>query len=46
MIAGGQVVKYTVPGKQLKTQGVPNRSLVIGGLVAIVGFSSCPWWAC
>jgi uncharacterized protein YqgC (DUF456 family) len=41
-IAGGQVVKYTIPGKQLKTQGVPNRSLVIAGLVAIVGFFVIP----
>ena len=42
VIAGGQVVKYTVPGKQLKTQGVPNRSLVIGGLVAIIGLFVIP----
>jgi uncharacterized protein len=42
VIAGGQVLKYAVPGKQLKTQGVPNRSLVIGGLVAIVGFFVIP----
>ena len=42
VIMCGQVVKYTVPGKRLKTQGVPNRSLVIGGLVAIVGFFVIP----
>lgn len=42
LIAGGQVVKYTVPGKQLRSRGVPNRSLVIGGLVAIVGFFVVP----
>ena len=42
VIAAGQVVKYTIPKKQLKTQGVPNRSLVIGGLVAIVGFFIVP----
>src|SRR5688572_24778910 len=33
---GGQVVKYTIPGNQLSARGVPNRSLVIGGLAAIV----------
>ena len=42
LIAGGQVVKYTIPGKQLRASGVPNRSLVIGGLVAIVGFFVVP----
>ena len=42
VIAGGQVVKYTIPGKQLRASGVPNRSLVIGGLVAIVGFFVVP----
>ena len=42
IIAGGQVVKYTIPGKQLRARGVPNRSLVIGGLVGIVGFFVVP----
>ena len=42
LIAGGQVVKYTIPGRQLKARGVPNRSLVSGGLLAIVGFFVVP----
>lgn len=42
LIAGGQVCKYTIPGKQLKALGVPNRSLMIGGLVGIVGFFVVP----
>jgi uncharacterized protein len=42
LLAGGQVVKYTIPSKQLRTRGVPNRSLVVGGLVAIVGFFVVP----
>ncbi len=41
-IAGGQVVKYMIPGKQLKASGVPNRSLVAGGLLGIVGFFVVP----
>ena len=41
-IAGGQVVKYTIPGKRLRTRGVPSRSLVVGGLLAIVGFFVVP----
>ena len=42
LIAGGQVVKYTIPGKQLKASGVASRSLIIGGLLAIVGFFVVP----
>jgi len=42
LIAGGQVAKYSIPGKQLRTRGVPNRSLVVGGLVGIVGFFVVP----
>jgi uncharacterized protein YqgC (DUF456 family) len=41
-IAGGQVVKYAVPGKRLRARGVPNRSLAVGGLVGIVGFFVVP----
>jgi len=36
------VVKYTWPGKRLQQVGVPNRSLVIGGLLGIVGFFVVP----
>lgn len=42
LIAAGQIIKYTIPGRQLRTDGVPNRSLVVGGLVAIVGFFVVP----
>ena len=42
LIAVGQVVKYTIPGRRLRTDGVPNRSLVVGGLVGIVGFFVVP----
>jgi len=42
VIVGGQIVKYTVPGKRLSAQGVPRRSLLIGGLVAVVGFFVVP----
>ena len=36
------VVKYTWPGKNLKAAGVATRSIVIGGLLAIVGFFVVP----
>ena len=41
-LAAGAVVKYVVPGRRLRTSGVPNRSLVAGGLLAIVGFFVIP----
>lgn len=42
LVAAGQIVKYTIPGQRLRADGVPNRSLVVGGLVAIVGFFVVP----
>ena len=38
----GVLVKYLWPGRNLKRSGVPNRSLIIGGLLAIVGFFVIP----
>ena len=43
LVVCGQVVKYTIPGKRLRAGGVHNRSLVIGGLLAIVGFFVIPF---
>jgi uncharacterized protein len=42
LIAAGQVVKYAIPTRQLRVSGVPNRSMIVGGLVAIVGFFVVP----
>lgn len=42
LIGTGTVVKYLVPGRQLQRSGVPNRTLVLGVLVAIVGFFVIP----
>jgi uncharacterized protein YqgC (DUF456 family) len=41
LVIGG-IVKYAVPGRRLKAVGVPNRSLVAGGLLGIVGFFVIP----
>jgi uncharacterized protein len=38
----GAVVKYTVPGRRLKATGVPNRSIILGGLLGIIGFFVVP----
>lgn len=42
VLATGTVVKYAVPGRNLKAKGVPNRTLVAGGLLGIVGFFVVP----
>lgn len=41
-IALGQVVKYVVPGRRLKTNGVPTSTLVLAGALGIVGFFVVP----
>lgn len=42
LLAAGAVVKYAVPGRRLQAAGIPNRSLVVGGLLGIVGFFVIP----
>jgi uncharacterized protein YqgC (DUF456 family) len=42
LLAVGAVVKYAVPGRSLKAAGVPNRTLLIGGLLGLVGFFVIP----
>jgi len=41
LLVGG-VVKYAVPGRRLRAGGVPNRTLMFGGLLGIVGFFVIP----
>ncbi|WP_040838759.1 DUF456 domain-containing protein [Nocardia brevicatena] len=36
------VVKYAWPGRKLKEAGVPNRTLLLGGIAGIVGFFLIP----
>jgi uncharacterized protein len=42
VIGAGQVLKYLLPHKSLTAAGVPGRSILIGGLAAIVGFFLIP----
>jgi len=42
LLAAGTVVKYAVPGRNLKQAGVPTRSLLAGTVVGIVGFFVVP----
>jgi uncharacterized protein len=41
LLVVGTVVKYAVPGRRLKAT-VPTRTLVVGGLCAVVGFFVIP----
>jgi uncharacterized protein YqgC (DUF456 family) len=42
VLALGTVVKYALPGRGLRTAGVPNRTLVVGGVLGVVGFFVVP----
>ncbi|MGH8967290.1 MAG: DUF456 domain-containing protein [Actinomycetes bacterium] len=42
LLVTGAIVKYAVPGRQLKATGVPNRSIMLGGALGIVGFFVIP----
>jgi uncharacterized protein YqgC (DUF456 family) len=42
VLALGTVVKYAVPGRGLRTAGVPNRTLLLGALLGVVGFFVIP----
>ena len=42
LLVVGAIVKYTIPGRRLKAVGVPNRSIMLGGLLAIIGFFVIP----
>lgn len=42
VIGAGQVLKYLLPHKSLTTAGVPGRSILVGGVAAIVGFFVIP----
>ncbi|MGH3365851.1 MAG: DUF456 domain-containing protein, partial [Nocardioidaceae bacterium] len=37
-----QVVKYVVPDRRLRAAGIPRRTVVLGGLLALVGFFVIP----
>lgn len=42
LLAAGSVVKLLVPGRRLKASGVPTRTLVVGTLLAFIGFFVVP----
>jgi uncharacterized protein YqgC (DUF456 family) len=42
LLVTGGVVKYAVPGRRLKSTGVPQRTLLLGGVLGVVGFFVVP----
>lgn len=38
----GTVVKFAVPGRRMKSAGVPNATLLLGGVGGVVGFFAIP----
>jgi uncharacterized protein YqgC (DUF456 family) len=41
-IALGSIVKYVVPGRRLKDAGIPGSTLLLGGVLGVVGFFVIP----
>lgn len=42
LLLAGAVVKYVVPGRRLRDAGVPTSTLVVGGVLGVVGFFVVP----
>jgi uncharacterized protein len=42
ILAVTQIVKYLLPGRRLQAAGVPLRSIIIGGILAVIGFFVIP----
>jgi uncharacterized protein YqgC (DUF456 family) len=41
-LAVGTVVKYAVPGRRLRSGGIPTRTLLAGGVLGVIGFFVVP----
>lgn len=42
VILVGQVAKYLLPGRKMTAAGVPSRSIIVGGVAAVIGFFAIP----
>lgn len=42
LLVVGAVIKYAVPGRRLKSQGVATSTLVVGAVLGIIGFFVIP----
>jgi uncharacterized protein len=42
LLVAGTVAKYLIPGRRLREAGVPNSTLLAGGVLGVVGFFVVP----
>ena len=42
VLGAGQLLKYLLPHKSMTAAGVPGRSILVGGIAAIIGFFAIP----
>jgi uncharacterized protein len=42
LVVAGTVIKYLIPGRRLRREGIPGRSLLAGFVLAVVGFFVVP----
>ncbi|GAA4973077.1 DUF456 domain-containing protein [Kineococcus glutinatus] len=42
LVSGGQVAKYLLPGRRMRRAGIPDRTLLAGGALGVVGFFVLP----
>lgn len=42
VLAVGTLVKYLLPARHLKSQGIPTRTLLLGGVLGVIGFFVVP----
>jgi uncharacterized protein YqgC (DUF456 family) len=42
LVVVGAVVKYVVPGRRLQDAGIPTSTMLLGGLLGVVGFFVIP----
>ena len=42
ILGAGQLLKYLLPHKSMTAAGVPGRSILVGGIAAIIGFFAIP----
>ncbi len=42
LIVVGAIVKYVVPGRRLQDAGIPTSTMLLGGLLGVVGFFVIP----
>jgi len=42
LLGCGTIVKYAVPGRRLRTAGVPRSTMLVGGVLGVAGFFLVP----